>query len=135
VSSNHRSHLSLDEIVSLAAEAGGKDHHFRAIQLPVNLAMTEAIRSPTQSLNGKPASVLDLAKKLDISVFASASLMQSQLTRDLPPAVRALFPGLSTDAQCAIAFVRSLPVSSALVGMKTIPHLKENLSAAAAVLQ
>jgi aryl-alcohol dehydrogenase-like predicted oxidoreductase len=134
VSSNHRSHLSLNEIVSLATEAGGKDHHLRAIQLPVNLAMTEAIRSPTQSLNGKPASVLDLAKALGISVFASASLMQSQLTRDLPPAVRDLFPELSTDAQRAIAFVRSLPVASALVGMKTIPHLKENLAAAAAAI-
>jgi aryl-alcohol dehydrogenase-like predicted oxidoreductase len=135
VSSTHRSHLSLDEIASLAVEIGGKNHHFRAIQLPVNLAMTEAIRSPTQSLKGKPASVLDLAKSLGISVFASASLMQSQLTRDLPPAVRGLFPGLATDAQCAIAFVRSLPVSSALVGMKTLAHLKENLSAGAAVIQ
>lgn len=135
VSSSHRSHLSLTELVELAVKAGGKKHHFRAIQLPVNLAMTEAIRSPTQSHLGKPASVLDLAKALDISVFASASLMQSQLTRDLPPQVRSLFPGLSTDAQRAIAFVRSLPVSSALVGMKSIPHLKENLSAGSAVIQ
>jgi aryl-alcohol dehydrogenase-like predicted oxidoreductase len=86
-------------------------------------------------LNGKPASVLDLARELGISVFASASLMQSQLTRDLPPAVKTLFPALSTDAQRAIAFVRSLPVSTALVGMKTIPHLKENLTAGSAVIQ
>jgi hypothetical protein len=97
--------------------------------------MTEAIRAGTQSHLGKPASVLDVAKALDISVFASASLMQSQLTRDLPPQVRSLFPGLSTDAQRAIAFVRSLPVSSALVGMKTIPHLKENLSAGSTLSQ
>jgi aryl-alcohol dehydrogenase-like predicted oxidoreductase len=131
----HRSHLSLTDLVSLAARVGGDAHHFRAIQLPVNLAMTEAIRSPTQMLNGKPASVLDLARELGISVFASASLMQSQLTRDLPPAVKTLFPALSTDAQRAIAFVRSLPVSTALVGMKTIPHLKENLTAGSAVIQ
>jgi aryl-alcohol dehydrogenase-like predicted oxidoreductase len=135
VSANHRSHLSLSDMLALAVKAGGKKHHFRAIQLPVNLAMTEAIRSPTQLYDGKPASVLDLAKALEMSVFASASLMQSQLTRDLPPAVGALFPGLSTDAQRAIAFVRSLPVSSALVGMKTIPHLTENLSAGSAVIQ
>lgn len=135
VSAGHRSHLSLPEIVELAKEAGGKKHHFRAIQLPVNLAMTEAIRSPTQEYNGKAASVLDLAKAMDISVFASASLMQAQLTRDLPPAVHALFPSLSTDAQRAIAFVRSLPVAAALVGMKTLPHLQENLFAGNAFIQ
>ena len=135
VGSSHRSHLSLAEIVQLAEETGGKAHNFRAIQLPINLAMTEAIRSPTQILNGKPASVLDLAKALGISVFASASLMQSQLSRDLPPAVKSLFPTLSTDAQRAIAFVRSLPVSAALVGMKSLPHLEENLSAGNAFIQ
>jgi Predicted oxidoreductases (related to aryl-alcohol dehydrogenases) len=61
--------------------------------------------------------------------------MQAQLTRDLPPAVHALFPSLSTDAQRAIAFVRSLPVAAALVGMKTLPHLQENLSAGNAFIQ
>jgi len=135
VGSAHRSHLSLADLLEIAMETGGKKHHFRAIQLPVNLAMTEAIRSATQSHLGKNASVLDVAKALGISVFASASLMQSQLTRDLPPQVRSLFPGLSTDAQRAIAFVRSLPLTSALVGMKTLPHLKENLSAGSTVIQ
>jgi aryl-alcohol dehydrogenase-like predicted oxidoreductase len=135
VSATHRCHLSLPDLLAIAVETGGKEHHFRAIQLPVNLAMTEAIRSSTQSHLGTPASVLDVAATLGISVFASASLMQAQLTRDLPPQVGALFPDLSTDAQRAIAFVRSLPVASALVGMKTIPHLRENLSAASAVIQ
>ena len=135
VSSAHRSYLSLEELLEIALKTAGKKHHFRAIQLPVNLAMTEAIRSATQSHLGKAGSVLDVAKNMGISVFASASLMQSQLTRDLPPQVRSLFPGLSTDAQRAIAFVRSLPVTSALVGMKTIPHLKENLSAGSTLIQ
>ena len=57
----------------------------------------------------------------------SAALMQSQLTHDLPPAVEAMYPGLETDAQRAIAFVRSLPVASALVGMRLQEHLAENL--------
>lgn len=135
VASAHKSYLSLGDIVTIAENVGGKKHHFRAIQLPVNLAMTEAVRSATQIYDGKPSSILDLATTLGISVFASASLMQSQLTKDLPQAVQTLFPTLSTDAQRAIAFVRSLPVSTALVGMKTLPHLKENLSAGSVFIQ
>ena len=39
--------LSLPDLLRLAEEVGGKDHHFRAIQLPYNLAMPEAaVASP-----------------------------------------------------------------------------------------
>ena len=127
-----RNHLSLAELVEVAQKAGGKNHHFRVVQLPVNLAMTEAVRAPTQSDNGKNHSLLDLARSLGISVVASAALMQAQLTRDLPAEVRSLFPALKTDAQRAIAFVRSLPLASALVGMRSTVHLSENLAGAAA---
>jgi aryl-alcohol dehydrogenase-like predicted oxidoreductase len=135
VPATHRSHLSLSELAAIATEAGGKDHHFRAIQLPVNLAMTEAIRTPTQQLNGKALPLLDAARELGVAVFASASLMQSQLSRNLPEGVRGLFPSLQTDAQRAIAFVRALPLASALVGMKSIEHLEENLRAGSTAIQ
>ena len=124
-----RNHLSLVDLVAIAEEVAGQAHHFRFVQLPVNLAMTEAVRSPTQGANGKNLSLLDLAETLGISVVASASLMQSQLTRNLPEAVQSLFPGLGTDAQRAIAFVRSLPVATALVGMRSVEHLTENIAA------
>jgi aryl-alcohol dehydrogenase-like predicted oxidoreductase len=130
-----RNHLSLSELVAAAREVGGNGHHFRVVQLPVNLAMTEAARSPTQTDNGRNIALLDLAAELDISVVASASLMQSQLTRNLPPAVASIFPSLNTDAQRAIAFVRSLPLASALVGMRSVTHLDENLVAGAAAIQ
>ena len=61
--------------------------------------------------------------------------MQAQLTKDLPDAVKSLFPSASTDAQRAIAFVRSLPVVSALVGMKSLDHLTENLAYSGSVIQ
>ncbi len=125
----NRSHLSLVELLNVAREAGGPDHHFRAVQLPVNLAMNEAIRAPTQQHNGKNFSILGLARAMDVDVFASASLMQAQLAHGLPPEAGVAFPSLTTDAQRAIAFVRSLPVASALVGMKTLEHLEENLVA------
>jgi aryl-alcohol dehydrogenase-like predicted oxidoreductase len=125
-----RNHLSLEELVSLAHEAGGAGHHFSVIQLPINLAMTEAVRAQTQCIGRDRVTPLEAAHRLGISVIASATLMQSQLTRGLPEQVHAAFPGFSTDARRAIAFTQSLPLSAALVGMKALAHLEENLAAA-----
>lgn len=124
-----RAHLSLRELVELARDAGGEGHHFQVVQLPVNLALNEAVRLPTQpSSSGRLVPLLEAALELGVAVVASASLMQAQLARGLPSQLADAFPGLRTDAQRAIAFVRSLPgVVSALVGMKHPAHLEENL--------
>jgi predicted aldo/keto reductase-like oxidoreductase len=64
-------------------------------------------------------------------VFASASLLQGQLTQGLPPKFRSWFPRLRTDAQRAIQFVRSTPgITCALVGMSNLEHVQENLDTA-----
>jgi predicted aldo/keto reductase-like oxidoreductase len=66
-------------------------------------------------------------------VFASASLLQGQLTRGLSPEIRNWFPGMRTDAQRAIQFVRSTPgITCALVGMSSLEHVQENLDTASA---
>jgi aryl-alcohol dehydrogenase-like predicted oxidoreductase len=126
-----RGHIALADLVQLAREVAGDAHHFRVVQLPANLAMTEAIRLPTQPLPaGRLVPALEAARELGLTVVASATLMQSQLAANLPPAVRELFPTLRTDAQRAVAFVRSLPgVTTALVGMKQHAHVDENLGA------
>lgn len=127
-----RGHLSLASLVSAAEEVAGASHHFRVVQLPVNLALPEAVRVPTQQVNGRTATVLEAAAELGLSLVASAALMQGALASNLPDAVRSAIPGLATDAQRAITFVRSLPViSSALVGMKSLAHLTENLASVA----
>ncbi len=131
IASARRGHLSLEEIVSVAREVGGDGHRFRIIQLPLNLAMNEAIRSPTQKLGATEVPLLEAAVELGVTVVGSASLMQAQLTKDLPAELRNAFPGLRTDAQRALAFARSLPVASALVGMRSTAHIRENLGAAA----
>jgi aryl-alcohol dehydrogenase-like predicted oxidoreductase len=127
-----RGHLDLSELVAIARDVGGDGHHFRVVQLPVNLAMSEAVRAPTQKLGGKRVvPLLQAATELDVSVVASASLMQARLSAGLPSAVRDSFPTLATDAQRAIAFVRSLPgVTCALVGMRSLAHVTENIGAA-----
>ena len=126
-----KGHLSLPALAALAREVGGDGHRFRFVQLPVNLGMMEAAREPTQRLPGGHAvTLLQAAVELGISVVASASLMQAQLTQGLPTAARELFPALATDAQRALAFVRALPgVSCALVGMRSSGHIEENLAA------
>ena len=122
-----RNHLSLAELVSVAREIGGEHHHFKVIQLPVNLAMTEAVRVPTQTVGADRVSLLEAAHRLGVSVVGSATLMQSQLTRSLPQQLLSTFPGFHTDARRAIAFAQSLPLAAALVGMKSVSHLEENL--------
>jgi aryl-alcohol dehydrogenase-like predicted oxidoreductase len=112
--------LHLERLAEIAREEGGPEHHFRYIQLPFNFAMTEAY--------SQRPSVLDAAREAGVTVVASASLLQSKLAVGLPETLSKMFPGLKTDAQRAIQFVRSTPgISVALVGMSESEHVKENL--------
>jgi aryl-alcohol dehydrogenase-like predicted oxidoreductase len=126
-----KDYLSLAHVVGLAERAGGKEHHFRIVQLPLNLGMTEALSNTNQSVDGKWATVLQAAQHFGITVMCSASVLQGQLTRNLPDVIRDTFEGLETDAQRALQFVRSTPgVTTALVGMKQLDHVGENLKTA-----
>jgi aryl-alcohol dehydrogenase-like predicted oxidoreductase len=130
VGPEHRQHLTLAELVTIAREIAGATHHFRAVQLPVSLAMPEAARTPTQPLGRKLVSLLEAADALGVAVVASAPLMQGRLASGLPDEVRALFPECTTDAQRALRFASSLPgISAVLAGMRRPLHLAENLDA------
>jgi aryl-alcohol dehydrogenase-like predicted oxidoreductase len=123
--------LSLTDVLRAAEEVGGKHHHFRAIQLPFNLAMPEAAMASTQQVDRKLRSLLEVARAHGLMVFASASLLQGQLAQGLPPEFQNWFPGMRTDAQRAIQFVRSTPgITCALVGMSNLEHVQENLGTA-----
>jgi aryl-alcohol dehydrogenase-like predicted oxidoreductase len=120
-------HLSLAELVAVAREVGGRAHHFEVVQLPYNLGMTEAFTRATQRVKDRTVPLLQAAQELGIFVMASASVHQGQLTRNLPPMVTEYIPGLTSDAQRALQFVRSTPgVGTALVGMKSTAHVEEN---------
>lgn len=119
--------LSLRRLDSVARSVAGDRHHFRFVQLPVNLAMTEAL-SPRANADGN---IPDIAQELGITVVASASLLQARLARDLPEQLAGVLQGLDTDAQRAIQFTRSAPgVTVALVGMSDPEHVRENLGVA-----
>ena len=70
---------------------------------------------------------MQAAGRLEVYVMTSASIYQGQLARNLPPIIGEFLPGLETDAQRALQFVRSTPgVGTALVGMKQPAHVEEN---------
>lgn len=123
--------LALETAVACARAAAGDRHHFRVIQLPYNLAMPEALVLENQPLGGERTSILMAAAHHGLTVMVSAPLYQANLARRLPAFVGRALPGLATDAQRAIQFVRSTPgVTTALVGMKQERHVEENLAVA-----
>jgi aryl-alcohol dehydrogenase-like predicted oxidoreductase len=124
-------YLSLEEFVDIAKEVAGEEHHFRVIQLPYNLAMPEALVLKNQGVDGQMTSLLESAWRSGIAVIASSSLLQSQLSKNLPEFIGESLKGLETDAQRAIQFVRSTPgITSALVGMSKTNHVEENMKVA-----
>jgi len=126
-----REHLPLEELVRQAEAVAGSAHHFKVIQLPYNLAMPEAYAAATQLVDGERLTPVEAAARFGIAVMASASILQGQLSRRLPQALTAAFPGLETSAQRAIQFVRSTPgITTALVGMGGRQHAAENLAVA-----
>jgi aryl-alcohol dehydrogenase-like predicted oxidoreductase len=130
-------HLSLAEILAAAQKAakavGTTTHHFGAVQLPLNLAMPEALVKPTQKLDGESVPFLVAAEAAGLIVMASASILQGHLIQRMPAQFSEKIPGGKSLAQKAIQWVRSAPgLSTALVGMKSERHVEENLGLAAA---
>ncbi len=123
-----RGHLAIAELLELALEVGGADHHMRGLCLPYSLGMGEALGLPSQfAPSGGPSSVLDAVRDTGTAVFACAPLLRGRAVRGLPGFVRDAFPELATDAQRSLQFVRSTPgISTALVGMREARHVEQN---------
>ncbi|MDE3110660.1 MAG: aldo/keto reductase [Acidobacteriota bacterium] len=120
-------YMSLGEIEALAREVAGADHHFRFLQLPMNLAMPEGLLRPNQTVHGKTLATVQAARALGITLVVSASLLQGQLTRNLPKYIATAL-GCQTDAERALQFARSVPaVTTALTGMSRVEHVRANL--------
>jgi aryl-alcohol dehydrogenase-like predicted oxidoreductase len=124
-----RGHLSLVDLVQLAREVAGEAHRFRAVQIPLNLMMPEALELENQPFGGRRVTLLQAASELGIAVFVSGPLAQGHLAEGLPASVRSALPELKTDAQRALQAARSAPgVTTVLVGMKRPVHIEENLA-------
>ncbi|MGA7914889.1 MAG: aldo/keto reductase [Candidatus Acidiferrales bacterium] len=119
--------LSLADMVKIAKDVAGDDHHFRFVQLPFNLAMPEALTRPNQIVEGRAVPMVQAARAAGIALVTSAALLQGQLTKNLPAFVNSAL-GLKDNASLALQFARSVPgLTTALVGMSQVPHVQANL--------
>ncbi len=126
-----RDYLALSDILALAREVGGDQHHFRFVQLPYNLAMLEAYALPNQGSAERPETTIALTQREGVMVVGSASIYQGQLASGLPEFIRRHL-GMESDAGNALQFSRSTPgMGVSLVGMGRPAHVEENLKVAA----
>jgi aryl-alcohol dehydrogenase-like predicted oxidoreductase len=121
-----RDAMQLGQIADIAKEIAGEKHHFRFVQLPFNLAMTEALTQGNQTVLSGQKTVMEAADELGIKLIASASLLQGQVAQNLPGFVAEAL-GLQNDAERALQFARSAPgITAALVGMSRTAHVEAN---------
>ncbi len=125
---NTKGLLTLTKLIESAKKASpeGK-HHFKAIQLPFNLVMLEAIKVKNQLSEGREDTIFDIAKEGDISIITSAPLMQSQVL-NLPARIFEQMPEEASSMLKALQFVISVDqIDAALVGAKSANHIEENI--------
>jgi aryl-alcohol dehydrogenase-like predicted oxidoreductase len=123
-------YLSLEDVVKVAQGVGGKEHGFRFIQLPYNLAYSEALLLKNQPVGGHMMiTVLEAAEKLGIGVFTSIPLFQGRLFNASIPD----YAGAAGRGRVAklVQVMRSSPaVIAPLIGQKRPEHVEENLKVA-----
>ncbi len=122
-----KDYLSLEEMVAVARDIAGAAHHFRFVQLPLNLAMPQALTLPNQTVNGKLGGMVQAARLLGITLISSAALLQGHLVKKMPAGVESSL-GLKSNLLRALQFARSTPgVTTALTGMSKVEHVRANL--------
>ena len=121
-----KEYLSLEDITKIAEKVGGLEKNgFRFIQLPYNLAYSEALLLKNQSVGTeKNLTILEAAEKLKIGVFTSIPLFQGRLLGTKIPD----YGGLTDQVSKLLQIVRSSPsVIAPLVGQKEPNHVEQNL--------
>jgi aryl-alcohol dehydrogenase-like predicted oxidoreductase len=125
VGEENKEYLSLDEVYNIAKSIGGVDHGFRFIQLPYNLAYSEALFLKNQNVgNEKKLTILEAAKKLKIGVFSSVPLLQGKLIQTKIPDYSET---LTDPIMKLLQIVRSSPsIIAPLIGQKKMDHVNKN---------
>ena len=123
----HPEHLSLSETLAAAREVAGETHHLRAVQLPFNLGMAQALVYRSQETGTGRAPALAAAAGMGLSVFGSASLLQGRLAAGLPEDLRDAFPECDSAAATALQFARSAPgMTASLAGVSDPSHARDD---------
>jgi aryl-alcohol dehydrogenase-like predicted oxidoreductase len=119
-------YLLLEDVTKIAEKVYGSHRHgFRFIQLPYNLAYSEALLLRNQSVDSeKNLTILEAAQKLGIGVFTSIPLFQGRLLSVPIPD----YGGMTDQVSKLLQIVRSSPsVIAPLIGQKNSEHVEHNL--------
>lgn len=123
---SHKQHINIQDMVNIAKEVGGQNHHFKFIQLPYNIVMTEAYTKKNQKIDGRFYSTLEASEIFGLYTYISAPLFQGRILRKFPENIKRLFK-VDKDIHVPIQFVRSTPhVGTVLIGTSHLDHLLDN---------
>jgi len=125
-------YLDLEQIVTLAREAGGSEHHLKVIQVPFNIGDMSALQKKNQRVAGQDMSVFEAAEALGLFVFSSASVERGSTGGKKAPASRLaeVYPELNS-IQAALQFARSAPgVGTALIGLRLPEYVDQAIQVA-----
>jgi aryl-alcohol dehydrogenase-like predicted oxidoreductase len=76
----HKEYISLADIVKIAQEVGGREHHFKYIQSPFNLGKPEAYNFTNQKgPDGRYYTLMQAVNGYGLQFMASSSLLQLNL--------------------------------------------------------
>ncbi|MHC3994707.1 aldo/keto reductase [Thiomicrolovo sp. ZZH C-3] len=126
----HTEYLSLKDIVSIAEEVGGPDHHLRFLEVPFNLAKPHAYSYANQKgPDGRYYTLLQAAYGYGLQCFAASSLLQMNLFKGKFDSRLGEMMGTGelTDIISALQFARSGGILSALFGAVDPQHVEDNL--------
>ena len=126
-------HINIEEVYDVACRVGGAEHHFKYLQLPFNIAKTQAYSLATQKMrDGRFYTPLQVAHKLGLGVIGSSSLLQMHLfQKPFRPEVGYVLDStmkLTSDIQLALQFARSTRgFVSSLFSSQQSEHVKSNI--------
>lgn len=126
----HTEYLSLQDMVSLAEEVGGKGHHFKYIQSPYNIAKTDAYSFSNQKgPDGRYYTLMQAVHGYGLKMMASSSLLQMNVFKGRfdEKVNKLLGTEKLNDVSSALQFARTGNVVSALFGAVDPKHVEDNL--------
>jgi len=129
-------YISIEDVYDVACRVGGSNHHFRYLQMPFNLAKTNAYSVANQKMSdGKLYTPLHVAYKLGLGVISSSSLLQMNLFKKaFKPEVGYVLDKemvLKSDVDLALQFVRSTQgIVTSLFSSHEPDHVTCNVSIA-----
>lgn len=116
VESSASSHISLSKVIQVAESVAGSNHHFRFVQMPYNINLTDASTKKTQLVGNRLMSALQAAEELGLFVNISSPLNQGQALKTI-----------ASPKDLLHHVIRTKGVFAAMVGMKNKHHVEENI--------